>query len=176
MSLARVVITAVVVEGRSKSAVAAEYGISRRWVQKLCRRFEEEGEAAFVAQTAYESGSHRGGPRRCDRPAAKGPVREGPRRRGRHHRLPPGRTGPGGAEPVHHLGGCCVGGALSPISPTSDPRAPSSVSAPTSPTRRWQADITHWKLRGGREVADRHVKVEEKWSARFKTNDASLSP
>jgi hypothetical protein len=32
MSLARVVITAVTVEGRSKSSVAREYGVSRVWV------------------------------------------------------------------------------------------------------------------------------------------------
>ena len=47
MSLARLVITAVTVEGRSKSAVARDYGISRFWVQTLVHRFEAEGEAAF---------------------------------------------------------------------------------------------------------------------------------
>lgn len=31
MSMARVVITAVVLEGRSKSEVAREYGVSRGW-------------------------------------------------------------------------------------------------------------------------------------------------
>ncbi len=33
MSMARVVIMAVVLEGRSKSEVAHDYGVSRRWVQ-----------------------------------------------------------------------------------------------------------------------------------------------
>ena len=47
MSLARLVITAVTVEGRSKSEVARDYGITRVWVQKLVKRFEAEGEAAF---------------------------------------------------------------------------------------------------------------------------------
>ena len=47
MSMARLVITAVTIEGRSKSEVAREYGISRVWVQKLIRRFEADGEAAF---------------------------------------------------------------------------------------------------------------------------------
>jgi hypothetical protein len=47
MSLARLVITAVVIEGRSKSEVARDYGISRVWVQKLIKRFEAEGEAAY---------------------------------------------------------------------------------------------------------------------------------
>ena len=36
--MGRLVITAVVVEGRSKSEVARDYGLSRRWVQKLVAR------------------------------------------------------------------------------------------------------------------------------------------
>jgi hypothetical protein len=47
MSMARVVITAVVLEGRPKSVVAREYGVSRRWVQILVARYLAEGEAAF---------------------------------------------------------------------------------------------------------------------------------
>jgi transposase len=47
MSLARVVITAVVLEGRPKSVVAREYGFSRRWVQILVARYRAGGEAAF---------------------------------------------------------------------------------------------------------------------------------
>ncbi len=45
--MARLVITAVTVEGQSKSEVAREYGVSRVWVQKLIHRFEAEGAAAF---------------------------------------------------------------------------------------------------------------------------------
>ena len=48
MSLARLVITAVVVEGRTKSAVARDYGITRFWVQTLVKRFQVEGEAALL--------------------------------------------------------------------------------------------------------------------------------
>jgi transposase-like protein len=47
MSKAQLVITAVVVEGRSKSEVARDYNISRYWVQQLCRRYQTEGGAAF---------------------------------------------------------------------------------------------------------------------------------
>jgi transposase len=47
MSLARLVITSVALEGRSKSEVAREYGVSRAWVQKLLHRYEREGPAAF---------------------------------------------------------------------------------------------------------------------------------
>lgn len=47
MSMSRVVITGVVVEGRSKSEVARGYGVPRRWVQTLVARYLAEGEAAF---------------------------------------------------------------------------------------------------------------------------------
>jgi transposase len=47
MSLARVVVTSVLVEGRSKAAVARDYGLSRRWVHELVRRFEAAGEAGL---------------------------------------------------------------------------------------------------------------------------------
>jgi transposase len=45
--MARLVITAVLVEGRSRSAVARDYGVSRRWVQRLVGRYLAEGDAAF---------------------------------------------------------------------------------------------------------------------------------
>ena len=47
MSRARLVITGVVVEGRSQGEVAREYGVSKGWVSKLIARFRAEGEAAF---------------------------------------------------------------------------------------------------------------------------------
>lgn len=47
MSRARLVITAVVVEGRSQADVAVAYGVSKGWVSKLLARYREEGEAAF---------------------------------------------------------------------------------------------------------------------------------
>ena len=48
MSKAQLVITAVVVEGRSNSEVARDYGLSRYWVQQLVKRYEAEGPATFT--------------------------------------------------------------------------------------------------------------------------------
>ncbi|WP_206061040.1 DDE-type integrase/transposase/recombinase [Nonomuraea basaltis] len=47
MSKARVVIAAVVVEGRTQAEVARSYGVSKGWVSKLVARYRAEGEAAF---------------------------------------------------------------------------------------------------------------------------------
>jgi transposase InsO family protein len=47
MSLARLVVTAVRLEGRTKAEVSRDYGVSARWVYELCRRFDQEGEAGL---------------------------------------------------------------------------------------------------------------------------------
>ena len=51
MSRARLVITAVVVEGRTHADVAAQYGLSRSWVTRLVTRYRAEGPAAFEARS-----------------------------------------------------------------------------------------------------------------------------
>ena len=47
MSKARLIITAVIVEGRSQSEVARTYGVSKGWVSKLVARYRSDGDAAF---------------------------------------------------------------------------------------------------------------------------------
>jgi transposase InsO family protein len=47
MSKARLVITAVVTEGRSQGEVARAYGVSQGWISRLVARYRAEGEAAF---------------------------------------------------------------------------------------------------------------------------------
>jgi transposase InsO family protein len=47
VSKARLVITAVVVEGRSQADVARDYHVSKGWVSKLVARYRAEGDAAF---------------------------------------------------------------------------------------------------------------------------------
>ncbi len=45
--MARLVVAAVLVEGRTKAEVARDYGVSRRWVITLVQRFLAEGEAGL---------------------------------------------------------------------------------------------------------------------------------
>jgi transposase InsO family protein len=47
MSKARLVITAIEVEGRSPAEVVAAYGVSRSWLYELLARYRAEGDAAF---------------------------------------------------------------------------------------------------------------------------------
>ena len=44
MGMPQLVVTAVLVEGRSKSEVAREYGVSRRWVITVVQRYLAEGQ------------------------------------------------------------------------------------------------------------------------------------
>jgi transposase len=47
VSLGRLVVTAVAELGRPKTEVAREFGVSRRWVRELVRRYKAEGEAGL---------------------------------------------------------------------------------------------------------------------------------
>lgn len=51
MSKARLVITAVLIEGRSQSQVARDYGVSQSWISRLITRYTYEGEAAFTPRS-----------------------------------------------------------------------------------------------------------------------------
>jgi transposase InsO family protein len=48
MSKNRLIITAVILEGRTQAEVARSYNVSKSWVSKLVTRYKKEGEAAFT--------------------------------------------------------------------------------------------------------------------------------
>jgi transposase len=54
MSKARLVITAVVVEGRSQGEAARAYGVSQGWVSKLVARYRTDGGGLRAAVAAAE--------------------------------------------------------------------------------------------------------------------------
>jgi transposase InsO family protein len=62
MSRARLVITAVVVEGRGVREVARDYDVSPGWVSKLVARYRDEGEAAFEPRSRRPNRSPRSTP------------------------------------------------------------------------------------------------------------------
>jgi transposase len=59
MSKAQLVITAVVLEGRSKAQVAREYDLSRQWVHQLVTRYQVEGAVAFEPRSRRPHRDHR---------------------------------------------------------------------------------------------------------------------
>jgi transposase InsO family protein len=57
VSKARLVITAVVVEGRPVAQVAADYKVSRQWIYKLLARYRSDGVRAFEPRSRRPSAS-----------------------------------------------------------------------------------------------------------------------
>ena len=92
MGMAQLVVTAVLVEGRSKSEVARDCGVSRRWVISLVQRFLAEGEPG-LAPRSRRPRTHPAGRRGRDHRAAQGPRPARARRRRGHDRRP-SRTSP----------------------------------------------------------------------------------
>jgi transposase InsO family protein len=155
MSLARLVITAVVVEGRSKSAVAREYEISRYWVQQLVHRYQREGPAAFEPRSRRPHFN----PRAVDlevedlivrlrKTLTRKGVDAGAETIAAHLEA-------AGISPVPAV--CTIWRILSRrgfviSQPQKRPRSSWKRFAADQPNERWQADITHWRLADRTEV------------------------
>ena len=154
MSLARLVITAVKVEGRTKSEVARDYGVTRFWVQTLVKRFDAEGEMAFEPRSRRP----RSNPRQVGLEVEDQIIRL---------RKTLTRMGlDAGAETIAaHLQTAGISPpAVSTIwrilsrrgfvtaQPQKRPRSSWKRFCADQPNERWQADITHWKLADGTPV------------------------
>jgi transposase len=63
MSLARLIITAVVVEGRSQAQVACDYSVSAACVSMPVKRWRDEGQAAFEPRSRRPRASRTATPR-----------------------------------------------------------------------------------------------------------------
>ena len=154
MSMARLVIMSVVVEGRSKSEVARDYGVSRRWVQKLVARYVAEGEAAFeprsrrprtsphalrtdIEEEIVELRKHLSG-EGLDAGAATISFHLA----ARHDQVPSVST----IWRVLRRRGFVV------AQPHKRPRSSIVRFCADQPNERWQADITHWALADGSDV------------------------
>ena len=57
MSRGRLVVTAVRLEGRTKSEVARDYGVSRQWVHELVKRCQADADAGLEPRSRRPPGS-----------------------------------------------------------------------------------------------------------------------
>jgi transposase InsO family protein len=155
MSKAALVVAAVLTEGRSKSEVAREYGVSRRWVHELVRRFQAEGLPGLAPRSRRPHHS----------PGATPAGVEERIVRKRKWLVDHGLDA--GAETIAaHLAreGITAVPAVSTIwrilrrrgfvvpEPHKRPRSSWIRFAAEQPNERWQADTTHWQLADGAEV------------------------
>lgn len=154
MSLARLVVTAVKVEGRSKAAVARDYGVSRRWVHELVRRFEAEGEAGLEPRSRRPRASPSRIPTRIEdeivmlrKVLADQGLDAGAHTIAYHlHQAHGSAPAPSSVWRILQRRGF--------VTPQPQKRPKSSFIRFEAdlPNERWQADITHWSLADGTDV------------------------
>jgi transposase InsO family protein len=163
MSKARLIITAVLVEGRSKSAVARDYEVSRYWVQQLVKRYLAEGEAAFQPRSRRPHSSPRAVPAEIEEQIVR--LRKELSRKGldagadtiRSHlarRTPRSQTSPSPspAPAVSTIWRILTRRGFVTPQPQKRPRSSWHRFAAEQPNERWQADTTHWQLADGTPV------------------------
>ena len=154
MSKARLIITAVVLEGRSPTEVARTYGVARSWVYALVARYRADGEAAF------EPHSRRPATRPGATPAATVELVIELRRQ---------LTATGldaGADTIvwhlehHHdtrvsratVYRILKTAGLITAAPKKKPRSSYIRFEAEQPNETWQADFTHWRLADGTDA------------------------
>jgi transposase InsO family protein len=151
MSKARLVITAVVTEGRSQGEVARAYGVSQGWVSRLVARYRAEGEAAFEPRSRRPKTS----PNAISAEAAELIVRLRKELAGQgldagpqtiawhlehHHRI---RVSPATISRYLARAGLVV------PEPRKRPKSSYLRFAAELPNECWQSDFTHYPLAGG---------------------------
>jgi len=156
VSKARLVITAVVVEGRSQSEVARAYGVSQPWISRLVARYRAEGEGAFTARSRRPHTSPTRLPETAIRLivelrtnlASKG-LDNGPATIAWHLRHHHGLV----VSPASISRHLRAAGLVVPA-PAKRPKSSYIRFAAEQPNERWQADFTHWWL-----TDDTHVEI-----------------
>ncbi|MGQ0670976.1 MAG: integrase core domain-containing protein [Actinomycetota bacterium] len=156
MSLARLVVTAVKLEGRTKAEVARDYKVSRRWVHELVRRFDAEGEAGLEPRSRRPNASpHRTRVELEDEivELRKALADEG-LDAGAHtiaYHLTR-RHGEGSVPSVTTIWRILSRRGFVTPQPQKRPRSSFIRFCAAMPNERWQADITHWMMAGETEV------------------------
>ncbi len=154
MSLARLVITAVVVEGRRPVDVAVDYHVSKGWVSKLLARYRVEGDAAFEPRSRRPHSSPRATPSATveriielrDELVLHG-LDAGAdtivwHLRQRHQLTVSAAT-------VYRI---LRRAGLTKVEPKKRPRSSYIRFQADLPNECWQADFTHWRLADGSDV------------------------
>jgi len=160
MSMARVLITEVRVEHRTISEVARDYGVSRRWVHELVRRFDTEGPAAFEPRSRRPHHSPHAVPADLEDQVVR--LRKKLQGKGLDAgaetivaMLAARTPSSGHARPVPAVSTVwrilTRRGFVTP-QPQKRPRSSWRRFCAEQPNERWQADTTHWHLADGTDV------------------------
>jgi transposase InsO family protein len=163
MSMARVLVTAVRLEGRTISGVARDYGVSRRWVHELVRRFDAEGEAAFAPRSRRPHHSPNAVPAEVEDEIVR--LRKKLQSQGLDAgaetigamlaaRTPRSQTSTSQSRvpAVSTIWRILNRRGFVLAQPQKRPRSSWTRFVAEQPNERWQADLTHWQLADGTDV------------------------
>jgi transposase InsO family protein len=156
MGMPQLVVTAVLVEGRSKSEVARTYGVSRRWVITLVQRFLAEGEPGLAPRSRRPLRS----PQRTVQTVEdeivelrkeldRGGHEAGAATIAAHLQQ---RHGPAAVPAVSTIWRILSARGFVTPQPHKRPKSSWQRFTAAQPNERWQLDITHYRLTNGREV------------------------
>jgi transposase InsO family protein len=148
MSLARLVVTAVRIEGRSKSEVAGEYGVSRQWVHELVRRFDTEGESGLEPRSRRPraSPSRTSDATEDEIVSLRKALAEEGLDAGAHTIAYHLHSRHGTAPSVATIWRVLSRRGFVTPQPQKRPKSSFIRFSAEQPNERWQADITHWTL------------------------------
>jgi transposase len=183
MSLARLVVTAVRVQGRSKSEVARDYRVSRRWVQELVRRYDAEGEAGLEPRSRRPRHSPQATPSAVEEQivALRKTLVEQGLDAGAHTIAFHLQQRHGHAPSPATIWRILVRRGFVTPQPHKRPKSSYVRFEADLPNERWQADLTHWALADATEVGilnvlDDHSRLLVASHARMTTKAADVSP
>src|SRR5215213_3246228 len=154
MSKARLVITAIEVEGRSPAEVVAAFGVSRSWLYELLARYRAEGEAAFEPRSRRPHSSPGSTPPQTvelvlwiRKQLSDAGLDAGAETIGwhltHHHRTTLSRA------TIHRI--LTRSGAVIP-EPAKRPKASYLRFQAEMPNETWQSDFTHYRLTTGADT------------------------
>lgn len=154
MSKARLIITAVVLEGRSQAEVARAYRVSKGWVSKLLARWRAEGDAAFEPRSRRPHSSPAATPAAtielitnlrvnlAARGLDHGPATIAWHLHHRHHLVVSAAT----------ISRILTRAGLVQAQPHKRPKSSYIRFEAAQPNETWQSDMTHWRLTDGTGV------------------------
>ena len=156
MGMAQLVVTAVLVGGRSKAEVARTYGVSRRWVITLVQRFLAEGEPGLIPQSRRPRSS----PARTTQTVEdeivalrkdldRGGHEAGAATIAAHLQQRHGSDGVPAVSTIWRI--LSARGFVTP-QPHKRPKSSYQRFCADAPNERWQLDITHYRLADDTEV------------------------
>ena len=155
MGMPQLVVTAVLVEGRSKSEVARDYGVCRRWVVTLVQRYLAEGEAGLQPRSRRPHTSPTRTPTGLEDEIValrKQLVRAGHEAGAATIAAHLARRHGGSSPAVSTIWRLLTARGFVTAPPHKRPKSSYVRFAAVQPNERWQTDITHWPLADGTDT------------------------